>query len=229
MKYTDNEIIKAAEHCFVAKNCKDCPLDRGEHNNTCIYELRMSIVDLLRRQNEQNEILQKTIFRKEDLMQMLQSQKQAYYDELVSAKAEIERLKKEVAKEFTCFVGEAHKVDGCPYLDELKKAYEKIEDLEIKNMHLAEFLAETETEQDKVKVKIKELEKRYELAVAEREANVKGFTDTLNTIKAETRKELAEQIKMAFYYEFDELIPSIMADKIDKLVSEYEGVKNETT
>lgn len=31
-------------------------------------------------------------------------------------------------------------------------------------------------------------------------------------------KELAEDIKMAFYYEFDELIPSVMADKIDSLV-----------
>lgn len=40
----------------------------------------------------------------------------------------------------------------------------------------------------------------------------------LKTAKAEARKELAEQIKMAFYYEFDEIIPSIMADKIDELV-----------
>lgn len=82
---------------------------------------------------------------------------------------------------------------------------------------------------NRLQAKNEKLEKKYELAVAEREANVKGFTDTLNTIKAETRKELAEQIKMAFYYEFDEIIPSVMADKIDELVSEYEGVKNETT
>ena len=33
---------------------------------------------------------------------------------------------------------------------------------------------------------------------------------------------VAERIKMAFYYEFDELIPSIMADKIDELVKEVE-------
>lgn len=32
--------------------------------------------------------------------------------------------------------------------------------------------------------------------------------------------EFAERVKMAFYYEFDELIPSIMADKIDELVKE---------
>ena len=31
-------------------------------------------------------------------------------------------------------------------------------------------------------------------------------------------KEFAESVKMAFYYEFDELIPSTMADKIDEIV-----------
>ena len=35
--------------------------------------------------------------------------------------------------------------------------------------------------------------------------------------------EFAERIKMAFYYEFDEFIPSIMADKIDELVKEVCG------
>lgn len=44
---------------------------------------------------------------------------------------------------------------------------------------------------------------------------------------AEVRKqaviEFAERIKMAFYYEFDELIPSIMADKIDELIEEVCG------
>ena len=36
-------------------------------------------------------------------------------------------------------------------------------------------------------------------------------------------EEMAEQVKMAFYYEFDELIPSIMADKIDELIKEMVG------
>ena len=37
-------------------------------------------------------------------------------------KAEIESLRADVAKEFTCFVGEPHKVEHCPYLDELETA-----------------------------------------------------------------------------------------------------------
>lgn len=33
-------------------------------------------------------------------------------------------------------------------------------------------------------------------------------------------EDVAERIKKAFYYEFDELIPSTMADKIDGIVKE---------
>ena len=33
-------------------------------------------------------------------------------------------------------------------------------------------------------------------------------------------KRFATSVKLAFYYEFDELIPSIMADRIDALVEE---------
>lgn len=39
-------------------------------------------------------------------------------------------------------------------------------------------------------------------------------------VRKQAVKEFAERVKMAFYYEFDELIPSIMADKIDELVKE---------
>ena len=41
-----------------------------------------------------------------------------------------------------------------------------------------------------------------------------------NEERKQTVKEFAERVKMAFYYEFDELIPSIMADKIDELVED---------
>lgn len=33
-------------------------------------------------------------------------------------------------------------------------------------------------------------------------------------------EDVAERIKAAFYYEFDEIIPSIMSDKIDEIVRE---------
>ena len=44
-----------------------------------------------------------------------------------------------------------------------------------------------------------------------------------NEERKQAVKEFAESVKMAFYYEFDELIPSIMADKIDELVEEVCG------
>nr|DAI38384.1 MAG TPA: hypothetical protein [Caudoviricetes sp.] len=41
--------------------------------------------------------------------------------------------------------------------------------------------------------------------------------------KAQVVREFAERVKIAFYEEFDEIIPSVMADKIDELVKEYEN------
>ncbi len=41
--------------------------------------------------------------------------------------------------------------------------------------------------------------------------------------KAQVVREFAERVKNVFYVEFDEIIPSVMADKIDELVKEYEN------
>lgn len=40
--------------------------------------------------------------------------------------------------------------------------------------------------------------------------------------KAQVVREFAERVKNAFYAEFDEIIPSVMANKIDELLKEYE-------
>ena len=44
----------------------------------------------------------------------------------------------------------------------------------------------------------------------------------LKQYKAQAVKEFSEKVKMAFFYEFDEIIPSIMSDKIDELIKEFE-------
>ena len=49
---------------------------------------------------------------------------------------------------------------------------------------------------------------------------LKAENDSLRERLNRTVKDVAERIKMEFYYEFDELIPSIMADKIDEIVKE---------
>jgi hypothetical protein len=48
------------------------------------------------------------------------------------------------------------------------------------------------------KMHYEETERKYKIAVAEREANVEGFIETLKTIKAETIKEFAERLKSDF-------------------------------
>lgn len=53
---------------------------------------------------------------------------------------------------------------------------------------------------------------------AAKDLQAKGYGNVRAAVK-----EFAESVKMAFYYEFDELIPSIMADKIDELVKEACG------
>lgn len=46
--------------------------------------------------------------------------------------------------------------------------------------------------------------------------------DELKQYKAQAVKEFSEKVKMAFFYEFDEIIPSIMSDRIDELLKDYE-------
>ena len=46
--------------------------------------------------------------------------------------------------------------------------------------------------------------------------------DELKQYKVQAVREFAEKVKMAFFYEFDEIIPSIMSDKIDELLKDYE-------
>lgn len=50
----------------------------------------------------------------------------------------------------------------------------------------------------------------------------KGYRNVEDIIK-----EFAERIKMEFFYQFEEIIPSLMADRIDELVKEYCKSENE--
>lgn len=63
------------------------------------------------------------------------------------------------------------------------------------------------------KSKYDKLKVSYDCEIAYRKALNKRSIE-------EAVKRLAEDIKMAFYYEFEEIIPSVMADKIDELVKE---------
>ena len=47
--------------------------------------------------------------------------------------------------------------------------------------------------------------------------------------KSEAVKEFAQRVKNTFYYHFDELIPSIMADEIDNIIKEMVGEADDQT
>lgn len=59
------------------------------------------------------------------------------------------------------------------------------------------------------------------------EEHIENWDKTTKAVEervcGETAEKFAELVKMAFYYHFDELIPSIMADKIDEICKEIIG------
>lgn len=121
MSDKDNDFMRALKCCAIDMDCEHCP--NKDEGIGCVTLTLNNSLDLINRMQEdysrlskayvkeqglfseqclENERLkvdidklQETIFKKEAIMQLLYSNKQAYYDELVSAKAEIERLKEE--------------------------------------------------------------------------------------------------------------------------------------
>lgn len=105
---------------------------------------------------------------------------------------------------------------GCPLYD--KKPDGCINKL---NSEIISFIEHQENS-------IEHLKKQLEIADEETQLAHKA---TINYVieceesKKNALKQLAEDIKIEFYKEFEELIPSIMADKIDKLVRETIGTQ----
>ena len=71
-------------------------------------------------------------------------------------------------------------------------------------------------QQAEIKVILK-LVKRQQAEIEDLE---KQYNSCAKRFYKEGIKDFAEQVKMAFYAEFDEIIPSVMADKIDDIVKE---------
>lgn len=75
---------------------------------------------------------------------------------------------------------------------------------------------------------IEHLKKQLEIADEETQLAHKAnitYVIECEESKKNALKQLAEDIKIEFYKEFEELIPSIMADKIDELVRETIGTQ----
>lgn len=126
--------------------------------------------------------------------------------------------------------------EACPYhslgcMNDLSKdSLILINELESENERLAnrlevgkivakqrfEKLKKAEHDSDRYKKRITELEE-YIKGNAE---EAKAFVENWHNDLMKELKHFAERVKMEFYYEFDEIIPSIMSDKIDKILKE---------
>ena len=78
------------------------------------------------------------------------------------------------------------------------------------------------------KSEYEQLQKKYELAVAEREANVRGFTDAIKTIKADVAREIFAEIeKLSYRFMNDKhYIFGDMVFDIAELKKKYTGEQN---
>lgn len=74
--------------------------DGTDASSAELYEALQTIFHLINIQHEQIEKLQEVVFKQEETMQLIGLEKQQYFDELQTAKSEIERLNTENNKNF---------------------------------------------------------------------------------------------------------------------------------
>lgn len=106
--------------------------------------------------------------------------------------------------------------DILTYINELEKCSEKWQKL------CADEVALNKTFRDKINELESENEKLNKIFTYDKSMRDRCF-DFIKNTKEQALKQFAERVKMEFYYEFDELIPSIMKGKIDKILKEFIG------
>ena len=84
-------------------------------NKPCQENLIQDTFDLINRLQAENERLQL-------LFESVINSRDGYIKVIEQYKAENERLKEDIGKEFICFVGDPHKVEHCPYLEQVETA-----------------------------------------------------------------------------------------------------------
>lgn len=95
-----------------------------------------------------------------------------------------------------------------------------INELESENKDLQDLCNKT---YDDLTKEIDRLEKEIKGNVFYAKGYAQGIKNTYEVVMPNKLKQFAERVKMEFYYEFDEIIPSIMSDKIDKILKEILG------
>jgi predicted nuclease with TOPRIM domain len=103
----------------------------------------------------------------------------------------------------------------------VEEVIEYINELESENDCKDIEISKQEYQIEKLKDRIAELEKKKEENPSYAKGYADGIKNTYEVVLPDKLKQFAERIKMEFYYQFDELIPSIMADKIDETLKEF--------
>lgn len=114
MELNRKQIINALEFCTGINKldaCANCPAYLG--CNDCVDFMREESLRLIKELTEENDRLQ-------DLIKEVQEYNEAWVADNGRLRKENERLKSDVAKEFTCIFGQPHKVSQCPIGDEIK-------------------------------------------------------------------------------------------------------------
>lgn len=110
---------------------------------------------------------------------------------------------------------------GCLSFINRQKA--EIEALTMENKQLKSDLQLLKGDYEYVKDNLDEIVERDKQLILKLRLKLAKAYSEQKTIKSEAIKDFAEKVKLKFYEEFDELIPSIMADEIDNLVAEMVG------
>jgi hypothetical protein len=112
MKLNREQIIKALECCIEVEYCATCPATdycKGVDNLT---ENALSLIKELSEEKDTWEAIAKSY----------QKQFEDCAEDRAKLTEENERLRGDIAKEFTCVFGKPHKVTDCPIDDEIAKA-----------------------------------------------------------------------------------------------------------
>ena len=192
---TYNKIIKALECCNALVKTSTCrTCPLYTFEGDCTTELLRQTVKFINGQkNKINELIAEI----DDLNCNFALWKISALDTLKAKNAEIEKLQQNLK--------EAH-ID-------IQEKQAEIEALIAGQETLQKYIAEKDAEIEQLKIN-----PRLSPNNKCRNENI-----DIAQIKSEAVKEFAEKVKLEFYYEFDEIIPSIMADKIDNLVKEMVG------
>ena len=146
----------------------------------------------------------------------------------------------EIIKALECCGRES--CNGCPYRNGkchqgnpmIRDARDLINRQRAEIEQLKRNLAQCENgykqELHRARFEIERLAEKYNLAVAEREANVKGFAEDLSNIRLKTQKEFASKIINAVLPEY---LPDYEANPISQVIREMireekAGAENET-